>query len=85
VEPRNAFIFILIQSAKSSCFEYGANIVIFSNCSMKCSCVLADSQRAYSMSFLWIPKSIRHRTEYSFCYENVELQIALVAPPLLWL
>ena len=25
------------------------------------------------MSFLWIPKSIRHRTEYSFFYENVEL------------
>jgi hypothetical protein len=27
------------------------------------------------MSFLWIPKSIRHRTEYSFFYENVELPI----------
>jgi hypothetical protein len=25
------------------------------------------------MSFLWIPKSIRHRTVYSFFYENVEL------------
>jgi len=25
------------------------------------------------MSFLWIPKSIRHRTECSFFYENVEL------------
>src|SRR5580700_4326478 len=26
----------------------------------------------YSMCFLWIPKSIRHRTKYSSLYENVE-------------
>jgi hypothetical protein len=38
--------------------------------------------KTYSVSFLWIPKSIRHRTEYSFFYENVELLTALVVPPL---